>query len=263
MHLDVNNQADPPNGDAAPGSSPGGEQMIPKSRFDEVIAEKNSLKEQVQRLSNQSGPSLGVAAANGVSPQKQSQQNEKVYTRQELENAAAQGIINDDQIDVILDSQRDRKAELAAHKAVETSKRAERIDAELLRYKAVKPEAWEEGTSQRESVKRKYNQLLADGRDPTDPLLELDAIRSTFGDIDALETAASSGNRGLGSHEETGGDGDYSPSGPDNDGLPKMSSREKAFYKSQIDKGVYSDWKAVAEELKYRNTSLSKRAAAR
>ncbi|MCK5610486.1 hypothetical protein KAR91_51915 [Candidatus Pacearchaeota archaeon] len=264
MTEDVNNQGDPNLGDSDTSSSTGGDQTIPKSRLDSVLAKNKVLEETNQNLinslANQNGSSPAVAPAQADAPAK----DERIYTRAELEQAVDQNLITEDKIEGILDHQRTQAAKKAAVDTVQGQQREEKRNAELLRYKALKPEAWAVGTADRTKLQTKFDILVSEGRNANDPSLELDAVRGCFGDIDALEAAHKGTGRDRNTHQETGAGGmDVSvPSGDGSD--VKMTARQKDYYSNKVGPGkLYPDWKAVNEELKHQNKDLSLRSNAR
>jgi hypothetical protein len=248
---DVKSQESTASGDSENASS--GDKMIPFDRFKKVNDEKNSLQEQVSELL-QGKNTLGVASK---AKAEEVEKPQPVFTRQELNKFLDDGKISQEQMDNILDNQNQTKIDQGVKNAVGKQAQDELTSTGLTRYMTARPEAIVEGTDDRRRVTAQFNKLIEEGQ-PNNKATELLALKIAFGPIEALE-AASVGSHDRMTHQDAGGEG-----GDDNvtDSSPKdLTSRQRRFYQSKIDQGIYSDWDAVKSELKYQDKNLSKRAA--
>lgn len=179
------------------------------------------------------------------------QTQEREFTRSELRRAVEAGTITEDRMDEILDRQQEARLERTVETRLGEARTAQsedrEIDTILGRYRSLVPEAWQEGSDERMRVKRNFERLVARGA-PADRLsTELTAIEMAFGDVDTLQRSRAP----TPSHEETdtGGEDSGTGNGLTKDGWPKgMPARQKAFYETQLRKGLYKSVADVAKE---------------
>jgi hypothetical protein len=266
-------------GDGEPGSSAGGDRgPVPYSRFSEVVAEKNAAKEQAARLEGQvealmasqgtTGPGLVQQVAPASEPDKSP---ERVVTKSDLDRLVLEGSISQGEADQLWEQQIQTKATNAAVDKIATQTRskelADKANEAAARYKAVRPSIWEPGSTDRQKLQTEFDRLVAEGADGNNPMTQVHAMQAAFGKVEFLE-AAKKGRPGHETHVETGHGGAAPVIGSDQnqDGSPKgLTTKERSYYKGQIDKGLYKGWgdpDLVKELTNYRNPDRAKRLSA-
>lgn len=228
------------------GKTPSGEDVVPKTQFIAAInsvsakltkieAENQALREQIERAAN---------------PPR------KPPTREELDSLIASGDLTRAQADKILDDQLLERAtsaatqRLAVHAQEQTI--VNRVEAQLAGYAKLKPEAWVDGTPERNRVAREF-QALVDLGQPASRATEAAALRAAFGDLETLQSSETARRGPADTHSETGGGNPPGDKAGGADGPPKgMNADQKQHYERLIHQGMYpGGWKQVAEELKF------------
>lgn len=230
----------------ADGNASGGEDVVPKTQFiaairsasaktEAVEAENQALREQLERALN---------------PPR------KPPTREELDSLIASGDLTRGQADKILEDQLlDRATSAAAERlAVHTQEQqlVARVESQIAGYAKLKPDAWVEGSPDRNRVAREFQALIELGY-PATKATEVAALRAAFGDLQALQASSTSRPGPADTHSETGGGDPPGDKAGGADGPPKgISAEQKRHYERLIDQGMYpGGWKQVAEELKF------------
>lgn len=216
------------------GKPPGNGEWIPKARFDEAIG---ALKDEIRELKSTKQPA-------------QNQEPPKRYTRAQLREAVTAGQITQDQADDIWDNQLLEQAATVGRDSATQAERERRIDGDIAQYKRLKPEVMQDGHADRLRVRDEFNYLVSLGH-PKTKETELAAMRAAFGPLDRLQ-AAKQGRPGAEYHQEAGGGGGGRPQNRDTGKLvDTQSDREKKYYQSLIDKGIYKDWNEVEAILQH------------
>lgn len=229
----------------AGGKASGGEETVPKTRFIAALnhataakqaaeAEAARLREELERMRN---------------PPK------APPTREELDSLVASGDLTRAQADKVWENQITERAtvEAASRLAADNQARATAavVDAQLAGYKDATPDAWVEGSPERAKVEREYRALIDLGYPPS-RATEAAALRAAFGDLATLQASKSARRGPADTHSETGGGTPPGGSGDGGDGPPKnLTARERAYYEDKINRGIYRDWKQVADERKF------------
>lgn len=227
---------------------PGDEESVPKKQFIAALASAERKREtQTAALEAQ------IAELRAKVEAKPPADQPKRFTRAELRAAVEASQITQEQADAEMDRQirEDAKAEARAqaHDVVSKAQQKERVSTEINRYLAVAPEIGKGSDDEaRERVAEEYRYLRSLG-DAASPETELKAIRAVLGPIDRLEKARS-GRASHESHRETGGGGGRQEK-PGKDFKSNLDERTRAHYERGIQSGLYKDWDAVREELKY------------
>lgn len=261
-----------PNPDATKGAGgtgfvpPADGSWVPRERLNEATAEVRTLSERLARLEGR----LSALPSGGQPPVAPRPELKKTYTRQELNAAVARGGLTREQADdvwaVQLESNIATKVDQTTAQAVAAVVRAQRLDSELGQYRTLVPDAFvDNGNAQRGRVRQEWEYLTSLGH-PDSPETELAALRAAFGPAAALSTARQKPDTRE-THQETFASGDGGDSGadtPDPGKPPKGLTRDEyAYYDDLRRKGIYRDWNAVREELKFANQGLRKRMGAR
>jgi len=244
-----------------------GENRIPMSRVNEMIASK--VHQAVAEVRAKIEPLLAeLKTAREAKPAEPKQQE---FTRSQLAEFVEAGKLTQDAADAIFENQ---IVERATKKAVESAQRAvssgevqRSVAQQMAEFQVLIPDAWEEGTPEREQARRAYTRLTGAGLTGTKEQLELAALISAFGDpadirrsrgfgrngpADSFEDSGGSGGRRRGSGEGDGGDNDTPPK--------NLTAREKAHYERGMAAGRYKGWAEVREERKF--AGANKRPAA-
>lgn len=165
---------------------------------------------------------------------KQTQQQPKEHTRAELQTAVDAGQISQVDADRLLEERSEKRITDRIQSGMQQTARAGKITAEIARYKELKPEIMEDGSSTRQAVADAYDYQINVLGKPATTETELDALMSVLGPASKLQNGRT---KELETHQETGGgDGEQST---ETEGWPKdMPARHRRHYESQINKGV-------------------------
>lgn len=180
----------------------------------------------------------------------------KEYTRAEINAAVDRGDITAAEGEGVWDKQQDARTQRLAREAaadvLKTTKLTATLDDRIGDYSELAPKAFVEGTPERQRVKKQYDYLISIGQ-PATKSTELAAL-SILGDIDGLRAASRGTVRRETFEDVGGGDADGGGQGSTGDGIPKgmtLTATQRSYYQQKIDRGIYPNWKAVADELKF------------
>ena len=181
-------------------------------------------------------------------------EDEKTYTRSDLTQLVNDNHISQEQADLRWDQQLEAKFDAKAIKVskevVQDAQRNQSVEQDIARYIALEPDLEADGTDLREKVHKEFRFLVDKmGDSPKALTTELKALRAVLGPIEPFELAKK-GKSSHESHQETGGDlGGGEPKGKSF--KDSLSEQKRVYYQKHIDSGIYKDWDAVKEELKY------------
>lgn len=186
----------------------------------------------------------------------------KTYSKAQLDQSVAQGQITQEQADALLEQQREREIDEKVSKRVGDATTKARIETEIASYLEAVPAIRDEDSDVHHRVQQEFDALVALGDSDKSPATTLKAMRAVLGPPDRMKNGKRLAPETYG---DTGGGEGGNDGGGDKDGaMPKdLSPREKAHYTRLIDRGVYSGWAAVREELKHANQGLRARMRAR
>lgn len=200
-------------------------------------------------------------------PQKEEPKPEPQFTWAQLKQAASNGEISEDQA-MELWSQQQRAtavAEATEKVAAETRTRdvQKAVNAEIDVFKEAVPDCMVPGTEARQRVEREFRRLVAIGFDDSDVRTELAALQAAFGSSAQLKDRPKKAKKEPEKTAEThGSDGDdgSNDEGDAPDRAPSdLDPEVKRYYRQQIERGLYSGWKEVREELKFARTARKRR----
>lgn len=197
---------------------------------------------------------------------------EQFYSWEQLQNAAQEGKITEAAAHQIWAEQNRKLAVREATQAVTTSINAQttasRVEAEIGRYREAIPQVMDPSSEQRARVVREFSRLTGGlGYAKDDLRTELAALHAAFGPIDSVVRAIKTKSDG---HRDVSSDDD--DPGPADDGKDKdpettspssLSADERRYYQDAISKGIYKNWGAVREELKFANKRVRQKYGAR
>jgi hypothetical protein len=220
------------------------EDRIPKSRVDDMIASvKRDADIKLARLEGE------LAALK--QPVKTVVEAPKNRSRAELRREVEEGVISEDEMDEILYRQSEERISQRVSEQVrsksEEDRRVERHNAEMASYKALAPDAFDDGTELRGKIAAEYRSLVELGS-PDSYVTELVALRTVLGPADRLQR----GKRTTEAFQD-GSVGGSQGNGLRTDGIPKeLTERQIEHYAQRVGPGkLYPDWKAVQDELAY------------
>jgi hypothetical protein len=181
------------------------------------------------------------------------------YTRTQLSEFVEAGRLTQEAADSIYERQIEdrvtRRATEEATKAVATQHQQRTVAEQMAEFQGLVPDAWEEGTPEREQVAAAYASLRATGIKGTKDELELAALIAAFGDPAKIRKARGLGRSGPSeSFEDSGSSGGRRRQGSEGDAdeSPRgITPAQKAHYEKGIAAGRYKGWADVREELKY------------
>lgn len=243
--------------------------MVPRARLNQEISKRQDADSRADRLRGQI-EGMSKPSTSGE-PARSSADEPKVHTRSELRELVEAGRMNEDQMEDILDRQRDdRTARLVQNtvkNTVDTNTSQQTTVSQITEYRKLRPDVMVEGSEDRQKVQDEYDFLVQSGDDAESLSTQLKALRSAFGPVDGLRAlkvvpkkethmeisggSGSGGNQGGKSKEDT--------SRPPAD----LSPDEIAYYEGAIRTGIYSGWAAVHDEMKFADPKVRSRAKAR
>lgn len=240
--MDANQQVDSHDDDTNTATSG---DAIPQWRLNEVIAERDSARSKVDELQT----SLAAAP-------KEQEQVEKVWSRQELDAAVANGQITQYDADS-LEKKQDRKATVdeavaASEQRFNQLQSGSKQEIIFGQYREKHPNAFIQGTEESNRVRTEYNSMI-----------ELGASVSTATEIAALKVVLGSPDvkvNGETQHFQGASSSDNVIS-QKADGPPQnLTQRQLDYYSQHVGPGKsYETWKAVEEELEYATPNLAAR----
>ena len=222
---------------------------IPRDRVKEMIA--TAMKKAKEEFGAQMAETL--KARNETEAVKPAQQ----YTKSQLGEFVEAGRLTQEAADSIYEAQIEeratRRAVEAATQAVASQHQQRTVVEQMAEFQVLVPDAWEEGSPEREQVAAAYASLKAIGIKGTKDELELAALTAAFGDPAKIRKARGFGRSGPSeSFEDSGSSGGRRRPGSEGDEAPRgITSSQKAHYEKGIAAGRYKGWAEVKEELKY------------
>lgn len=234
-----------------PGAEPEKEQLIPKARLDEVIAQRKEAEDRAESAERARLAAEARVAAIQDKPK-------PTITRETLRNAVEQGVISQVQAEDAWDQELVRRSTDAASRAAraesEAVAKATKLGAEIVRFRTVLPAIDDHYSSERKVLETAYADVVDRLGKPTTPAqklsYELTALRETFGGIDNLEKTRKTPLKParFASHEVGGG-----VAQPDEkDPLSGLNNTQKRYYNKMIERRVYKDWADVRKELTWK-----------
>lgn len=243
---------------------------IPKVRFQEVVAEKNSAQDELAkereariRLEERLNSSRPV-----------DKPVDKELTRVELRALIERGDITQEQADSYMDAQIEKRAVDKARASVEatmaTQSRLSSVSSQLGEYAKLVPNAAVRGTPERLAAERAYVEVVERLGPPKgkeqELAYELTALERVFGTVTNLKRAGDK----RAAHEPFADTTTAAPPGVktgDNRGSgvsvderavrAKLNARQAEHYDKMIKAGRYrGGWKEVGEELSYKAPAL-------
>jgi hypothetical protein len=144
-----------------------------------------------------------------------------------------------------------RLVEQKVEEKLSTVTRQSTVQREVARYKEAIPDIDVPGTEAHQKLEREYTFLVNMGYDAKDPKTEILAARAAFGDPDLMKQkqAARTITTGRDTMQDIAANGKPKPS--EKDPLKDLSSAQRQHYQRMIDKGVYTGWAEVKEELAF------------
>jgi len=209
-----------------------------------LAAERSKRQSIEQSLAKLEGKLEGLSTG-------QQQTQEREYTRPELRRAVDNGEISEDEADEIYDRQsrarqkREIEQEVDARFTQTTTMKA--AQDEVNKYLTAVPEAEDPDSKEFKAVKAEFDYLVSIGNDPNAIQTQAAALRAAFGDT----AKRVKGEKSLQTFQDTGSAGSSDSEGGTK--IEGLSNDQKAFYKSQIDKGRYSGWddENLQSEIEY------------
>lgn len=144
---------------------------------------------------------------------------------------------------------------------LEAKERSGKLTAEIRSYQEAFPDTVKVGSETHTKMTSEYTRLVDLGY-PRDVSTELLAAKTVCGALPKKGAPKDVTRESRETHTETGGSG----AGPTKDPQSKdpvvrmgLTTREKNYYQSAIDKGVYKDWSDVEETMKHSNPNTRKK----
>lgn len=217
------------------------EGWIPEVRFHEAIGKlKDELREERDARIRLEERQKAVA-----------EKPKERFTAEQLQAFVDEGKISNAQMVGYLVEQAKSEATDEAEKRI-TEKFSERektvtIQSEMDRYKELMPETMQDGSDVRKQLQDEYRYLTRELGIKPGLGAELAAARAVLGPLSTLEKKVKNvTSEARETHAETGGQ--EPPQQPK--AVKNLSAKEKSYYRSMIDKGIYGSWDDVAKVLK-------------
>lgn len=251
-----------PQGESDPGAASPDGKTVPIERLNAQIEKTRKLETAMAELQGK----VEVLSTRPAPEAKPASTEPPEYTRAQLKAAVVQGSISEDDMENILDTQRDRRAAKIAGGTAATLVGNDRgtavLSAEIGKYKAAMPDLGDQSSEGFRAVSAEFREMVAMGS-PATLATELAALKAVFGPAAKL---AKAGKREAESHEDTGSGSGEPGKAEVRDGKPKgLTAREKAYYEKLVGPGkMYPNWGAVTTMIEKRaDPELRKRMGAR
>lgn len=158
------------------------------------------------------------------------------------------------------------KAQATFRKEASTTDRLNILNSGIAAYANAVPALRNETSSERIRVEEEFNWLLdAQGVSldalslPNRRALELTALRTVYGSVESLQRRNSVVNTAT-QQEIPGGNPPQRKPNPGQDVLNKLDNRQREYYRSRIQSGMYSGWGEVVAELTFdKNAPVKKK----
>lgn len=183
---------------------------------------------------------------------------DKIWTKAELREMIDTDQITEAQAEDRLELQRENRIRAAVKADIESAGANQTVSAQIEEFKSLVPELADKTSKDHLRAKAQFEILVKRGQ-PKTTSTELTALEMIYGQLDKLRTAKSARTE-TEYHEDAGGDGTSSAVVPKD---LKMTPDEKRYYGDLINKGLYSGWDAVKEELKFSNSRIREKHGAR
>lgn len=196
-----------------------------------------------------------------------SQQTPKEYSRAELKGFIEAGQISQNQADELWDAQQEAKFERKLKAEVEALKAEAQHNTSLTdlkgiirSYVEVKPEMVEEGSEDRDNLRKEFNRLARVTGVPKagsrqDYELQVIALENVYGSVENARKRKQSQSQALDENlmVDQPNQGGEAATIPESKALKALNGRQKQHYQRLINRGIYKDWKAVESELTWKD----------
>lgn len=231
-----------------------GEPLVPLKAVDEQREAREQERTRAERAERELAEAKGFERGRAAAAPAAAAAAPKEYTAEELQQAVDEQHMTQAQAQAIRDGQSERRIETRvaerADERAEAKDLATRTTAELDRYIEAIPGLADQSSAEFDKVKGEFAYLIGLGH-ADDKRTELIAVRAAFGDVAKLEKIGQQAARET--HQETGGGRDPGAEGTRSDAWPKdMPAKNRKYYDSQINKGVFADRKAAVDEWNYK-----------
>ncbi len=236
---------------------------IPKDRFNEATqklqGDLNTEHDAVIRLQEQ------IKALQTNQSSDTNQPPAKVYSLGELRAAVEKETISQDEADRIYERQTEAKFDKKLESSMATLKsetvNGTALSTSLNSYVELISEVDKVGSKNHTKLKDAYGRLtgtlgLPKEGSVEDQKMQLMAFETAFGPIVQLKqrlNSQSEADADRDTHQEFSNSDNQGPSG-DTKFQKGLSKGRRDYYTKMIDKGMYPDWKAVEEEMKFVRT---------
>lgn len=257
------------NGEGGQGSDDPGQRFIPANEVNEIVSKRvnevtSKFTEKMARMEGE----LDAYAKQSAKPQ----QEDKIYTRAELNAFVNDGKLTQDEADNVVDKQLRKQVTADVTKNMTLQGKENAQQTMINDYIAHDPDIAIPGTDARNRIEGEVRaQLELSGDTEATLRHEVLALRAIYGDVKNLtQVNLNPEQRDTHMDTMTGGDGGSGHTKQssaikvdDSGNITGLSRDEKSYYQDLINKGTYSGWAAVAEEMKYADTALRQRVGSR
>lgn len=184
------------------------------------------------------------------SPPERKKEAEKTYSATELRSLVASGELSTEAADEIKERQLRKSITEEVTGAVRQSSQATQLRTELDAYEKAVPGLADNTTDEYARVEQEYRYLINNVGQAEGPGTMVAAARAVFGPLAALKSTAKVETK----REvfEEGGSGSGDATGGADKEKPKLTQRQKDYYRPKIEQGLYKNWDEVIAEVSFK-----------
>ena len=249
--------SDAPESKDPPALEPGGERF--KQVWARAKAAEAKLESQASELQREREERIRLEERTKVQ-EETAKKAEPEWSWDQLEGAIADGKITrawaNDYREKVVEERATKKAEQRLEAKLSSTSQQTTVQGEMDRYKRAVPEVMQPGSAERVKVEREYTYLTQTLGYPATRATELAAMRAAFGDTDTVERAAVAKTSTTKEAYQETQSSSHKPTGKTTDPVKGLDDRTRKHYEKMIERGRYSGWDAVREELAWERPSL-------
>ena len=223
------------------------QEMVPRARLDQVIANNHRLETEVARTQGRVDALLEQGSKGDGGKEHSASELRRMIEDEEITQGQADDIIQKQTNERIT-----KRVDEKVHERVSAAANKSKIDNEINRYIEAQPDAAAEGSDIHTKVSTEYRYLLGIGHEDN-AATQLSALRAALGPVERLNMASPGKGERETHQENTGGGGGEDPPGEQEGVWPKgMNKGHRDYYTDLINKGILSDRQAAIDEFNYK-----------
>ena len=248
-------------GDGGPKTDASGQRLISENKVNEIVSSR------VNELNAKHAAEMETFKRKMEESIKSTQKEpEKVYTRVELDGFIAEGRLTQEGADQIIDKQLTSQITHNVTSNMLAQTKQDSLNELIQKYVSHDPDVAITGTDARNRIESEViAQFQISGDQEMSLKHEALALRAIYGDdknLSRINLSPIDRETHMDTIVSNSNPGNTDPATGDK-ALGSLSGEERTYYQDLINKGTYSGWEAVADEMKYANQALRKRARSR